>query len=117
MARRPGKPRGPIDPGAHVREFVGAVPSAVQGHLNVEELARIRWTALLAAVGILGLLQALVLAVGTIFPAPTDAALAGLILTFILESRRRLGHGREPDSTGPAGRRGSGGNPARGNRF
>jgi hypothetical protein len=107
-----GKTRVAFDRGASVREFLGAAPGALKNHLNTVELTRITLTSLTAAAGTLGLLQAILASIGGIFPAPTDAALAALILTLILESLRRLGHGRELASDGamktrvPRGERG-----------
>jgi hypothetical protein len=68
--------------------------------LNTIELSRITIAALTAGGGILGLLEAILLGVGVIFPAPTDAALAALVLTLILEALRRLAHGQELTSNG-----------------
>jgi hypothetical protein len=65
----------------------------LRGHLNTEELTRITVAALAAGGGLFGLLQAVVLQIGTIFPAPGDAAFAAVVLTTILEAQRRLGHG------------------------
>ena len=45
--------------------------------------------------GVLGLLHAVMMNTGTIFPSPTDAAFAAATLTMIMEARRRLGHGEE----------------------
>jgi hypothetical protein len=81
--------------GTSPRAFWGEVPGALKNHLNTVELTRITITALTAGGGVLGLLQALLKNVGTIFPAPTDAALAAVILTIVLESLRRLDHGQE----------------------
>src|SRR3954468_7146750 len=78
-----------------LRAFFEAVPGALRNHLNTDELVRITITSLMAGVGLLGLLQAVVLNVGVVFPAPTDAALAGVAATFLLECLRRLGHGQE----------------------
>ncbi len=86
--------------GSSVRDFFEAVPGSLKGHLNTVELSRITIAALTAGGGILALLEAILLGVGTIFPAPTDAALAALVLTLILESLRRLGHGQELASSG-----------------
>jgi hypothetical protein len=86
--------------GSSIRDFFGAVPGALKGHLNTIELSRITLAALTAGGGILGLLEAILLGAGTIFPAPADAALAALVVTLILESLRRLSHGQEPGSNG-----------------
>jgi hypothetical protein len=82
------------------RAFWGEVPGALKNHLNTVELTRITITSLAAGGGVLGLLQALLASVGTIFPAPSDAALAAVILTLILDSLRRLDHGQEPAPAG-----------------
>ncbi len=76
-------------------EFLGTVPGSLKKHLNTEELFHITLTALVAGGGMFGLLQMSLNSVGTIFPAPTDAALAGTILTMILEVIRRLRHGTD----------------------
>jgi cobalamin synthase len=82
--------------------FFEEVPGSLKGHLNQEELVRVSVTALTAGGGLFGLLQALSLSVGSIFPAPSDAALAAALLTAILEILRRLGHGGETSkSPGP----------------
>jgi hypothetical protein len=96
LDRSSGTWHSPFNLGPSLRSFLGAAPGALKDHLNTEELTRITLTALTAGGGTLGLLQLLLASVGTIFPAPTDAALAALILTVILESLRRLGHGQEP---------------------
>jgi hypothetical protein len=74
--RRPGESGDPPEPAA-------------------EEPVRIRRASLRDAGGRPGLLQALRRAFGTIFPAPADAAPDALNPTFLLESRRRPGHGRK----------------------
>jgi hypothetical protein len=88
------------------RDFFAAVPGALKNHLNSEELARISVAALAAGSGVFGLLQAILLNSGTIFPSPIEAALATAILTTVLECHRRLGQGREstagPKRIGPA---------------
>src|SRR4051794_28890756 len=76
-----------------VRDFAGTAPNSLKNHLNREELARVTITSLGAGGGLFGLLQAIVLGAGVIFPAPTDAALAAAVLTVILEVIRRLRHG------------------------
>jgi hypothetical protein len=90
----------PFNLGDSLRNFLGAAPGALKNHLNTDELTRITLTALTTGGGTLGLLQLLLVSVGTIFPAPTDAALAALTLTVLLESLRRLGHGQEPVPAG-----------------
>lgn len=77
--------------------FFAAVPGAIKSHLNAEELVRIAVTALSAGGGVFGILEAVMRSVGLIFPAPSDAGLAAAILTMILESHRRLQHGRNCD--------------------
>jgi hypothetical protein len=77
--------------------YLEEVPGSLSGHLNREELVRVSVTALAAGGGLFGLLQALALSAGTIFPAPTDAALAAAVLTAILEVLRRLTHGKGGD--------------------
>jgi cobalamin synthase len=84
-----------------VRDFLGAVPGAVKNHLNTEELARITLTAVVAGGGIFGILEAVMMAAGSIFPAPTDAALAATILAVVLEVFRRLQHGDDPTAFRP----------------
>lgn len=76
-----------------VADFVGPVPGAIKNHVNVEELARVAITALTSGGGLFGLLSAVALGAGTIFPAAGDSALAGVVLTAILEILRRLNHG------------------------
>ena len=76
-----------------IDQFLAAVPGALKDHLNAEELARISIAALTAGGGLYGVLQAVTLHVGTIFPAPSDAAFAAAVLTLIMEAYRRLGHG------------------------
>jgi hypothetical protein len=79
--------------------YIEEVPGSLKGHLNREELVRVSLTAVTAGGGLFGLLQAISLSAGTIFPAPTDAALAAAVLTAILEVLRRLGHGNESART------------------
>jgi hypothetical protein len=74
--------------------FFAEVPGAIKGHLNIVELIRIAVMALAAGGGIFGLLQAIELNVGQIFPAPADAGLASAVLTLLLEVLRRLGQGQ-----------------------
>jgi hypothetical protein len=103
--------------GTFLRDFFGPVPGALKDHLNTSELSRITLTALTAGGGTLALLQALLMNVGNIFPAPTDAALAAVILTFLLEAVRRLGHGQDSASGATAGMHNPGDNGDGGNRF
>ncbi len=84
---------------AKVSGFFSAVPGSLKGHLNTTELLRIAITALTAGGGILGILQMVLQNVGMIFPAPSDAALAGAVLTILIESLRRLNHGGSPSTT------------------
>ena len=78
-----------------VVRFWAEAPGSVKNHLNTDELARIVIASLTAGSGLFGLVQAIASNVGTIFPASGDAALAMIVLSMILESRRRLGQGRE----------------------
>jgi hypothetical protein len=75
--------------------FWAAAPGSIKHHLNTEELARITITSLTAGGGLFGLIEALTLNVGSIFPASGDAALATVLLTMLLEAHRRLGQGQE----------------------
>lgn len=77
-----------------VISFWAEVPGSVKSHLNIEELSRITIAALAAGGGFYGLSQAIMQNLGTIIPAPGDAALAALFMTTIIESFRRLGQGR-----------------------
>lgn len=88
---------------ARLSVYLAAAPGAIKSHLNAQELVRITVAAVAAGGGVFGVLQAVVLNAGTIFPAPADAALAAAVLTLILEANRRLGHGEEPAR--PAARR------------
>jgi hypothetical protein len=88
-------------------EFVSAVPGSLKNHLNVQELSRVTVTAISAGGGVFSVLQAVAAHLGAIFPSATDAAVAAVVLTTILEARRRLGHGGE--STPPARRPGRAG--------
>jgi hypothetical protein len=82
-----------------LRDFFATVPGSLRNHLNTEELYRISVTSLSAGGGVFGLLQAILLGVGTLFPSPTDAALAAFVLATILDSLRRLHHGDSPART------------------
>ena len=108
MNRPLDKTRFPINPGASVRDFFGPAPGALKDHLNGVELSRITITALTAGGGTLALLQAILLNVGKIFPAPTDAAVAAVFVTLIIEALRRLGHGPETVPVRANGRRNPG---------
>lgn len=77
-----------------VCRFWGTVPGSLKNHLNVEELGRITVTSLTAGGGLFGLIQALTLNAGAIFPASADAALATAVMTMILETYRRLRQGQ-----------------------
>ena len=79
-----------------VCRFWGAAPGALKNHLNTEELARITIASLTAGGGLFGLIEALSLDVAAVFPASGDAALATVVLTILLEGRRRLRQGQEP---------------------
>jgi hypothetical protein len=110
------KTRGPINPVASVRGFFGPAPGAIKDHLNGTELSRITITALMTGGGTLALLQAILMNVSTIFPAPTDAALAAVFVTLIIEALRRLGHGPEVVPVQANGHRKPGGNGDTGRR-
>ena len=87
MNRPLEKTRGPINVGApQCASFFGPAPGALKDHLNGVELSRITITALTTGGGTLALLQAILMNVGTIFPAPTDAALAAVFVTLIIEA-------------------------------
>ena len=75
--------------------FFSEVPGSLKNHLNQDELGRVIIASLTAGGGIFGFLQLLVPEVAKLFPDPADAALAGAVLTLILETRRRLSHGVE----------------------
>ncbi len=81
---------------AGICRFWGTVPGALKNHLNTEELARITIASLTAGGGLFGLVEALSMNVGSIFPASGDAALATVVLTMILEGHRRLHQGQDP---------------------
>jgi hypothetical protein len=81
--------------GGNLRDFFGPAPGALKAHLSTVELSRITIAALTAGGGTLLFLQALLLNVGAIFPAPTDAALAAVVLTLLIEAVRRLGQGAD----------------------
>jgi hypothetical protein len=87
--------RGSTNIFASVRDFLGPAPGAIKKHLNTDELTRITLTAVTAGAGTMALLQAILMNVGSIFPALADAALAAVVLTVLLEALRRLGHGQE----------------------
>jgi hypothetical protein len=78
-----------------VHDFFAAVPGAVKNDLNFKELRRITVTAVSAGSGAFGILEALMHSTGVVFPSPSDAALAAIVLTIILEAHRRLSHGEE----------------------
>jgi hypothetical protein len=78
-----------------IRDFFTAVEGSLKNHLNIEELARIALTALAAGGGVFGLLEALMKQAGVVFPSASDAALAAIVMTVILEGHRRLGQGEE----------------------
>lgn len=78
---------------ARLARALGPHPQSIKGHVNVEELFRALLTAIFAGGGVQGFLALLAPALPAIFPAPHDAALAGAVLTLILELRRRLNHG------------------------
>jgi hypothetical protein len=86
-----------------IQHFFSEVPGSLKDHLNTTELIRIAVAALTAGGGVFGLLQAIETNVGLIFPSPADTALASAILTLLLETMRRLGHGQKAGL--PQGRR------------
>ncbi len=55
--------------------------------------------ALTSGSAISGALGAFAWQSGSFFPSPADAGLAVAVFTLILETRRRLGHGKEPAQT------------------
>ena len=79
-----------------IYEYFWNVPGSLQGHLNSAELARVSMVALTTGAGIFAALSAWTLERGSIIPSPADAGLAVAVFTLILETRRRLGHGKEP---------------------
>src|SRR5262249_21177905 len=83
-----------------VSGFFAEVPGAIKGHLNIVEPIRIAVMALAAGGGIFGLLQAIELNVGQIFPAPADAGLASAVLTLLLDVPRRPAQGPHAPSPG-----------------
>jgi hypothetical protein len=85
---------------ARILEFFEAVPGCLANHLNAQELFRIIVAALSTGGGVFAVLQGILVAVGVVFPAPSDAAFAAVVLTTILEAHRRLGHG-QPLSSRP----------------
>jgi hypothetical protein len=76
-----------------IQVFWRAAEGSLKDHLNVQELTRIAVTALAAGGGVFGLLDTIVHEAGVVFPSPGDAAVAAVVLTVILEGRRRLSHG------------------------
>ena len=81
---------------ASLRQYPAAVPGALRGHLNTEELARVTIAAIAIGGGAFSLLNALAIQAGAILPGPADSALAVVVFSIIAESRRRLGHGEDP---------------------
>ncbi|MGE3820973.1 MAG: hypothetical protein AB7I30_16295 [Isosphaeraceae bacterium] len=78
--------------------YLAEAPRSLRNHLNTEELIRVVLAALSTGGGIFGILLAIVATAGSIFPSPADAGLAAAVLTAIIETRRRLGHGTEADA-------------------
>ena len=76
-------------------EYLAAVPGSLRGHLNADELARVALLAVTGGSGVFGVLNAIAISAGQIFPAPADSALAVAVFAVILECRRRLDHGQE----------------------
>jgi hypothetical protein len=99
LERKGGFSRLVSDLASAARGFFGTAPNSLKSHLNKDELVRITITSLATGGGIFGLLQAIVVSAGVIFPAPTDAALAATILAALLDVLRRLGHGRVLEPT------------------
>lgn len=79
-----------------IRDYLDVVPGAIKNHLNTEELLRVTVTSMTAGAGLFGLIEAVSLSLGAIFPCASDAALAASLLTFILGVRKRLNQGEEP---------------------
>lgn len=79
---------------AAVKSFVAAVPGALKGHLNTEEIGRIVVATAVTA-GVSAIPGALLASVGSIV-APGDVALATALVTLGTEAYRRLGHGALP---------------------
>jgi hypothetical protein len=110
------KTRSRLNLGASVRDFFGPAPDALKGHLNGVELSRITIMALTTGGGTLALLQAILMNIGTIFPAPSDAAVAAVFVMLIIEALRRLGHGPETVPVRATGVHHPGGNGDTGGR-
>jgi hypothetical protein len=100
LKRKLGFTRFVFDLARSVCDFFRAAPNSLKNHLNQDELIRVAITSVGAGGGLFGLLQAIVMNLGMIFPAPGDAALAAVILTAILDVLRRLDHGTDQDSAG-----------------
>jgi hypothetical protein len=81
--------------GSYFADFLSAAPGALKNHLNTEELLRIVVTALGAGGGVFTVFEAVLRSTGRIFPVPSDAAFAAVLLATILEARRRLEHGTD----------------------
>ena len=93
MNPKPGYYRIALEAYSLSRNFLAAVPGSIKHHLNTEELARITIAAVTTGGGFYGFLQAVVASASSLFLSPNDAALAVAILTLVLETHRRLGHG------------------------
>lgn len=78
-------------------DWLGPVVNAIRGHLNVAELGRVLVAAVVAGGGVLGLLESLRAAVGSIVVDPSDAAAVAAGLTLAIEIVRRLFQG-EPSA-------------------
>lgn len=76
----------------HVDGFLGAVPGAIAGHLNLAEVQRIAVATLLSGAGVAAIVPALLASVGTVI-APQDVAMVTAAITLVSEVRRRLPHG------------------------
>ncbi len=85
---------------ASLKRFFSASGTSIQGYLSIEELYRSILTALGSGttVGIVILvLQNLLSDVAAVFPNPTVASLATVILTMILDLLRRQSQGNIPN--------------------
>jgi hypothetical protein len=76
-----------------VAVFAGPAEDSIKGHLNRTELGRVVVAALTAGAGLMGVLNAILANVATIFPSQFDAALGAVIVTVLIDVLRRLRHG------------------------
>jgi energy-converting hydrogenase Eha subunit A len=82
-----------------LQNFFSDVEGSIKGSLNAEELYRSILTSLGSATSVgfvLGVLQAVLTNVATIFPNPTVAALATGLLTLVVDLLRRQSQGTTP---------------------